>query len=322
MPTYRVFGGTLRSDLVLDGLPLAETPSENAWHFRRTNEAPHAAGEVLVGEEIVSDQLTISLSRAPGGELRLRYSAFGLGCFSISDRGTTITWSPGDAPQMDALRWVLLGRVMATAMYDAGTVCLHGSAVAMHGRAVCFLAPKRHGKSTLAAALLQAGAHILSDDIVPIDQGPPVSVRPGVPVLRLHEDSEAAVGLGSGAANRVGNDVGKNRLDLGSTSQYLDAPHALDAVYLLRPAGMEAERGVVAARTPLDGLHALQRLVPQASVAPLLSAAESRLLLTRTAALVRAVPVYELRFVRDLAQLPDVAQQVMGWHGARRPADV
>lgn len=320
MPTYRVFGGTLESDLELAGLPRVDT-TDVTWRFLQASQAPDPAGEVLVGQEIVSDQLTISLSRASGGELRLRYSAFGLGCFSISDRGATITWSAGDAPHRDALRWVLLGRVMATAMYEGGTVCLHGSAVAMHGRAVCFLAPKRHGKSTLAAALLQAGARILSDDVVPIDMGPPVSVQPGVPVLRLHEDSETALGLETVAPHRVGHDVGKARFDLGTTSQHLDAPHPLDAIYLLRPLGIDADHRDAAVRTPLDGMHALQRLVPQASVAPLLSAAESRLLLTRAAGMVRLVPVYELRFARDLARLPDVAHQILAWHGERRPVD-
>jgi hypothetical protein len=319
MPKYRIFGGLLDSDVVLNGLSAVDTGA-TTWRFRRTvgQAAVSDDDAMLLGAEVVSPELTITLSRASGGTLRLHYSAYGLGTFLISRDGTTIEWAPGANPRNDALRWVLLGRVMAMAMYQTGTLCLHGSAIAWQGRALCFLAPKRHGKSTLAAALVSAGARLISDDVVPIELGPPVGLRPGPPVLRLHEDSEAAVDMPAAGARRVGDDVGKTRLDLIAPQLFAEDVHPLDAIYLLQPVGSDATSGRSAVREPVEGLHALQRLVPQASVASLLSPAESSLLLTHAAAIVRTVPIYELRFARDLNRLPDVVRELATWHSAPR----
>ena len=57
-----------------------------------------------------------------------------------------------------------------------GAVTLHASAVAVDGAAIGFMAPKFHGKSTLAAAMTYVGAHLVSDDalaILPEDRTDP-----------------------------------------------------------------------------------------------------------------------------------------------------
>ena len=320
MPTYQLFGGLLDSDVAFDGLR-AVADGRCTWTFRTGPTRPAGTAgpddveiAARVGCERVSPDLHLTLDRLCDGSLLLRYSALGLGCFRISADGATIDWRPGDAPRLDALRWVVLGRVLATAMYAGGTLALHASAVQVGGTGLGFIAPKRHGKSTLAAALVAAGARLVSDDLLPIDLGPPVSVRPGVPVLRLHDDAERAVALAGRGYGRVPRDVGKARLDV-AAADLAAGPCPLAAVYVLAPRRDEPAHGAAATRTRLSPVAALEMLVGHTSIAPLLSAAEARPLLTIAAAVARSVPVYELRVVRDLSRLPDVVAGVYAWHG-------
>lgn len=313
MPSYSVFGGFLQSELAFDGLrPVDSTTPTWTFHVDRSNRGLETLVEI--GREQVSPELTIVLSRASDGAIDLSYSAYGLGSFRISSDGVDIAWSPGPDPWTDALRWVLLGRVMATAMYVGGTLCLHGSAVAIGREGVCFLAPKFHGKSTLAAAMVASGARLITDDVLPIDVGPPVKMRPGVPVLRLHDDSESVVALSGRGHGRASKDVGKARLDFSAESDLVMTAQELSAVYILAPRGEEPEPGRAATRTSLNGLRAFETLVRHSSVAPLLSSSEARLLLTQASAITRTVPIYTLQSIRSLDRLPEIVETLRGWH--------
>jgi hypothetical protein len=316
MPRYAIFGGVLDSEVPFDGLRECRAQS-STWTFRVDDSGARCRVAMQVGRERVSDALTLTLSRTQCGGVMLAYSAYGLGEFFISSTGREIVWRPGAGARREFLRWVLLGRVMATAMYLGGIVCLHGSAVSIDGDGICFLAPKFHGKSTLAAALVAAGARLVTDDVLPIETGAGVAVRPGVPTLRLRRDSEAAVALHGMEAGRAADDVGKARIDLSSSTTVISGPEPLRAVYVLDPVPEEPAPGTAVTRTRLGGVSALQTLVRHGSIAPLLSAGEARLLVEFAAATIRAVPVYSLRTVRDLRRLPEVVDQLLAWHGAR-----
>jgi hypothetical protein len=69
---------------------------------------------------------------------------------------------------------------------------IHAAAVATRFGAAVFPAHGGSGKSTLAAAFLQAGAQLLSDDILPIDEkGPSFWGRPGLPQVNLWPHPQA-----------------------------------------------------------------------------------------------------------------------------------
>lgn len=314
MPVYSVFGGFLQSDVPFDGLQPSPTTSPT-WTFRVDRAMDRAEKLIEIGREQVSSELTIVLSRASDGTTVLSYSAYGLGIFRISADGRHIVWTPGAELWEDALRWVLLGRVMATAMYVGGTLCLHGSAIALATEGICFLAPKFHGKSTLAAAMVAAGGRLVTDDVLPIDAGPPVRMRPGVPVLRLYEDSEAVVALGGRGHGRANQDVGKARLDFSGEADVVTTFQTLSAVYILAPQEGEPEPGRVAVRSALTGVRALEMIVRHSSIAPLLSSSEAPLLLAQASAIVRSVPIYILRSIRALGRLPEIVETLREWHG-------
>jgi hypothetical protein len=77
----------------------------------------------------------------------------------------------------------------------SGATPLHAACVEIDGEAVAICAPGRHGKTTLAAALVSRGHRLLAEDIT-ISDGTPPLVRAGPDLLRLRRPSLGKVSLG------------------------------------------------------------------------------------------------------------------------------
>ncbi len=83
----------------------------------------------------------------------------------------------------------LFGIVLALWLEMRGTIALHASAIEIDDRAAIFLASSRSGKSTLAASFLQAGASLITDNILPVIFNNQIPYGfPGFPGLRLMPD--------------------------------------------------------------------------------------------------------------------------------------
>jgi hypothetical protein len=81
---------------------------------------------------------------------------------------------------------LLLGTVLAYCLERDGIPVLHASAVEIDGRLAVFPSPSGNGKSTLAAAFLQKGAALLTDDIFPLEyESGGFWGRPGLPQINL-----------------------------------------------------------------------------------------------------------------------------------------
>lgn len=79
-----------------------------------------------------------------------------------------------------------LGAVLAFWLEIRGTVPLHASAVVMEDRAAAFLSMNGGGKSSLAAALMQRGCALLTDDMLPVESsGDSFRVHAAYPQMRL-----------------------------------------------------------------------------------------------------------------------------------------
>ena len=304
---YAAFGGVLCSELEFPEL----TPrvcDRVDWTLRVSNEAPPAVALEPIGER----QLAIEryrLARSPSG-LRLEYSH--AGAFDISADGTEIVWYRRPDAQLELVRAIALGSVLALALELAGLLCLHGSAVAIGGRAVAFVGPKHHGKSTLATALTAAGARLIGDDLLAIAPGPPALVRPGVASVRLWSDTARALEIESLCGHVIS---GVKTTAAGFAERALvQTPTALAAVYVLEPVHREAQE-TAATRHRLNAVPAAIALALQTKLADSLvglRAAGGQL--TAAAALAATVPVYQLRAVRDFALLPALVAQVFEWH--------
>lgn len=93
----------------------------------------------------------------------------------------------------DLLPVLLAGTGTAFLLALLGKTVLHASAVAVQGSALAFVGESGQGKSTLAALLCTAGAELITDDVLVVDGGPPVTCTGGASEIRLRSSASAIV---------------------------------------------------------------------------------------------------------------------------------
>jgi hypothetical protein len=227
-----------------------------------------------------------------------------------------ITWHPGGRAEPDLVANDVVNWAFAVALHAAGIHSLHGSAVAIDGAAIAFVADSGTGKSTLAAALVAAGAYLASDDLVAAEvcADGTVLVRPGVPQLRLRDDA-----VGHVARPALAHDVdefraadGKRVLTGLPAERVQRASLPLRAIYVLTRGS--AAQASAAERERIGVTAAALALVRHAKLAPLLGGDELPVVLDRTAELARRVPIYSLRLARDITRLGEGVEQILEWH--------
>jgi len=310
MPDYQIFGGSLRSDLSFPELAPAPSALPPRWMLTTSDRALPVADPVIVGREEVEPGVQVTLFRHSNG-MRLAFDD--TGNFDISTDGARIEWERPAEPDFASARKDVLGRVLAVCLHQQGVLALHGSAVELAGVAVAFLAPKFHGKSTTAAAMVDAGALLLADDIVAISTGGIPVVLPSVPFIQLWKDSAARVAPASVA---VAGDEGGAKLQRqwAESGRNADAPVPLAAVYLLAPVLPDGPSGV--RRIRLSTVEGALAMLGQAKVGNLLGVERRAELLQVTGELADRIPVYRLEIPRDFERLPELTAALWGWHPA------
>ena len=305
---YSVFGGVLRSRLMFPEL-LPSSNDDTDWNLYIGDEnlSPEAGRQI--GERRVGSEL-YRLLAGPAG-YQLSYS--GAGRFDISRDGRAITWFPTSTAKPELARWIVLGPALGLALEATGHLCLHGSAVAIGERAIGFIAPKHHGKSTIAVALTTAGATFVGDDTLAVTCGAFPTLRPGIPAVRLWKDAARSLDIG-----RLCNTVfeGVKTTATGFSAQNIRrAPVPLSAIYVLEPVPYNENEPPVQRRAL--SLPAAAAALAQHAKLPdtLVGLAYAGHRLRRAATLAMATPVYSLRIARDFEQLPAVVSQILDWHG-------
>lgn len=308
MNSYQVFGGVLRSELEFPELDPANRADMDWTLSVTTSSAPDVPMGAPLGEDKVDQGVMVRSYATPTG-FRLVYEDTGV--FDVSAGGREIRWHRPANADLEAGRLDVLGRVLALALHAEGWLSLHGSAVALAEGAVAFLAPKGNGKSTLAFALMRAGAALMTDDTVVIDSGSPPTVRPGVQSVRLFRDS--ADWLSAPAPVAGTSDIKATFGQLSDDARRLTrAP--LAALYLLEsvPAGTIAEP---LARERLEGPAAVFGLLGQTKIGALLGGGEAPTVFASVVGLAERSPIYKLRVARDYDRLGTVVERIMAWHG-------
>jgi hypothetical protein len=306
MPEYAVFGGCLASAIDFPELRSLPQASPDWTLLIGDGAAPEHGGDVL-GADQLDETTQVRLLRHPHG-LRLQFTD--TGTFDILGQGRQVTWFPDAAADLPTVRSDVLGRVLACALHEQGAYVAHASGVVLGTRAIGFLAAKGTGKSTLALALVQHGAQLLTDDTLPLETGATgCRARPGVHSVRLWQDSAAAV---AGATPLSVSASGKLEARALEPRQLATHPVALDALYVLTP----VEGGHAPSRTVLPAMHAAMMLVQHSRLGPLLGGLEGPTVLRRASAIAQRVPVHVLGVPRALDRLPAVVQQLEAWHSA------
>jgi hypothetical protein len=207
-----------------------------------------------------------------------------------------------DPRHRDLMELRLLGSVLSYWLERLGIPALHASAVRLDARgAVGFLANPGVGKSSLAAALIQAGAALLTDDILPIEEaGGTFLARPGFPQMRLEPDTARCFRGSADGLTAISPDDSKLHVPVDA---FCDATTPLAALYVVerRPGPPEI--------LPLPKRQAVIELVRH-SFSPYLVEAvglQPRRL-DLFARLVRQVPVSRLYCPHGLEHLPEVVE--------------
>ncbi len=113
--------------------------------------------------------------------------------------GNKIIVSPLVGSDEDEIRLYLLGTCMGIILLQRKILPLHGSVIAIDGKAYAFVGDSGAGKSTIATAFLSKGYSLLTDDVIPIQftkEGTPV-VFPSYPHQKLWQESLTQFGMDS-----------------------------------------------------------------------------------------------------------------------------
>lgn len=309
MPDYSIYGGCLRSDIAFP--ELRELSSETAnWTLHSVDTIEEMQHAVLLSESELNPELRMRLYEHAAG---LRFVYDDTGVYDISADGSSIRWLAGPHPAPEGVRADVTGRVLATALHAGGRLCLHGSAVATsNGGSLAFVAPKYHGKSTLALALTRGGYRLMTDDVIPVDPGPPARAIPGVHQVKLWDDTAQLFDVSRGA--RAPGD--KHLVHEIPEESLMFSAAPLSVVYLLSPLTGGERRDDAARRIPLPSVTAALALVRHAALSTMLGSSQAARIFDQAATLASTVPVYRLETVAGLERLNDVVAQLQEWHGA------
>lgn len=111
--------------------------------------------------------------------------------------GCEIVVDPELPPDTPDIALFLLSSCLGVLCHQRGLVPLHASCVAIRNHAYAFAGEAGCGKTTIAAAMLSAGAELVADDVVAVDVAAPGGplVWPGVPRLKLWRNTMEALNL-------------------------------------------------------------------------------------------------------------------------------
>ena len=202
--------------------------------------------------------------------------------------------------------WVL-GSVLGFAMCLRGLPTLHGSVVAVDGRAVGLLGVSGAGKSTLAAAFVTAGHVLMADDhlvVVPGASG--YCAAPGPPRRRLWPNSLDVLGA-RGPESTLATDGDGKYLFEPPRPVISAQPLPLAAIYILAP--RDPGRVAIAIK-PLSPAGALNALANQRFCMTPLTSTHAADSLTALSALVPHVPVRMLYRPNGLETLPGIVDAI------------
>jgi hypothetical protein len=224
-------------------------------------------------------------------------------CFVVSNDAGNVWVDWPASTTFQSVSMYLLGPIMSWILRLRGTSCLHGSVVAISGRAVVLMGSEGAGKSTTAAALAKRGIAILSDDLAPIVTNGALRIHAGYPALRLWPDSAHALFERAALAplapgwDKLGLDLRRNGLAFG------EGALPAGAIYILADRSDAEDAPRIEDVSPRDALLAL---VANSAAGPLLDTRMRAEELALAGRIVREVPVRRLVPHASQARLPEL----------------
>ena len=219
--------------------------------------------------------------------------------FLVSADGRNITAHRAADATDESLFAYLLGHGLSVALLLQHVEGLHAAAIEKDGNAVAILGDSGYGKSTLVAHALQAGARLLTDDLLVLDGA---TVLPGPARIKL-DPAIAQASLGTRNGTPMYDDRGKWIYEL-TPDEFATGPAPLVRIYTLQP-----DAAAIAVET-LSEAQAFQALLA-ATFNPLeKSAARLAVHMRYHAALARSIPVFRLHVPRRIADIGKVLERL------------
>ncbi|MEK4065674.1 HPr kinase/phosphorylase [Peribacillus sp. FSL R5-0717] len=147
--------------------------------------------------------------------------------------GSRIVVSPFNGAHDDEIRLYILGTCMGAILMQRKILPIHGSAVAIDGKAYAIVGDSGAGKSTLASALLKRGYQLISDDVIPVtlnNENVPF-VTPSYPQQKLWLESLNHFEMDS--TNYQSLTVRENKFAVPVQNQFVTEPLPLAGVFEL-----------------------------------------------------------------------------------------
>jgi hypothetical protein len=218
--SYNVSGLSVRSEIALPGV---------------FAQAVHDEPDVTIRRRAVPEGLENPVAFGPtwqiaGEHFLLRIPD--IARFLLSN-GREIAFELEPAASADDVPIFLLGTVFGILLHQREQIVLHASAVRINGKAVLFCGSSGAGKSTIAAALVQRGYSLMTDDVCAVamtDAGVPI-VYPDGRQLKLWAQSIDRLDLAARRGERVRDRLEKFYVE---PAEALSEPLPLGAVYALR----------------------------------------------------------------------------------------
>ncbi|MEM4997242.1 aldolase [Priestia sp. SB1] len=168
----------------------------------------------LIQTNVVSDEIDIVIERADLSRLWLQHASSDEDFVIKKDwvmfrmpetaiflvqNGRRILVSPMNVAHENEIRLYILGTCMGAILLQRKILPLHGSAIAINGKAYAIVGDSGAGKSTLASAFLTRGFQLLSDDVIPVtldNENIPI-IKPSYPQQKLWLESLNHFGMES-----------------------------------------------------------------------------------------------------------------------------
>jgi hypothetical protein len=304
---YAAYGVSIRSDAPL---PLALPPLAASGLFEIQVQNKNGPIDPSIQGENGFEQnpsTAFDVASLPDGSNYMRMR--GVGEISVSPDGRSLACHRYAESASESFNVYLLTQALSFALVKCGLEPLHATAVAIDGKAAVFLGDCGLGKSTLAAAFLQAGCRLLTDDLLVLYKTHAALLAyPGSPRIKLFPRM-ARKFLGE-AVTGVPMNPYTHKLIV-PLKEWQVCAHVLPvgAVYALAPAS--DVRGAEFHLATLNRRQAFLTLLASTFNRTILDTTRLQRQFETTQALANTLSVKRLSYPRSLGSLPAVLELVV-----------
>jgi hypothetical protein len=302
--SYSLFGLTLRSDVPLPCPEMQDQEVNAEVELRESTESQLAALRLGGPTSVDDDGFWNCMLYQNGAASVCWKDHFD---FVVSGDGRQVLWRRLVEVPDEVVFTYLLGQVLSFCLLARGVEPLHATSVVVNGAAIAFLGDSGHGKSTLAAALLERGHRLLTDDVLVVrfDDGDRAMAYPSLPRIKL--TGAAADAVFPGRRSVPMNRFTDKRIFPLHEAEYEPHPAPLRALYVIS----EKAEGPGASIRRLRGRAEFLALIQHTFNDSIRHTPRLKQQFAFARRLVRLVSVNALSYPKQLDLLPAIADAVL-----------